>query len=217
MKNVNMMKEINIDSISSDALRYWMKAKGLTQVELERQSGVSQNYISLILSGKRVPSVSKLQELCGGLGGITLGEFFEQQETIPVDFLVVPKVKPLTTQEELIVDEEYQELYSFNMTFLKSRGNPYEMRLFEVVGDAMEPTFTEGDMVIADTSQCAIVSGKLYLLRIGNELVVKRAENRPGGVFFKSDNLKYKSMYVPRNSGFDLSICGRVIWLCRSC
>ncbi|MFV0422218.1 XRE family transcriptional regulator [Oleidesulfovibrio sp.] len=213
LDNVDGMKEIKI---TSEALRHWMKAKNLSQVELERLSGVSQNYISQILSGKRLPALNKIQDICKGIG-ITLAEFFAQEEKTPVDFSIVPKVKarPRAGNGGLETDGDYEGLYSFHTAFLLRRGNPSEMRLFTVAGDSMEPTFAEGDMILVDMSQRDVTTGKVYLVRISDELMVKRAENRPDGLLLKSDNPDYEPIHVPKNETVDAAIHGRIVWSCR--
>lgn len=50
------------------ALARLMAARGLTQVELARRSGVTQPAISAYLSGKRPPTLANLGRLLRGMG-----------------------------------------------------------------------------------------------------------------------------------------------------
>ena len=49
-------------------IRKKREAKGLTQVELARLSGVDRNYIGMLERGERNPSYLSLQKIAGGLG-----------------------------------------------------------------------------------------------------------------------------------------------------
>ena len=63
------------------------------------------------------------------------------------------------------------------------------MKIFEVAGDSMSPTLVEGDLIMVNTAEKDIRTGRIYLLRIGTDLMVKRLETRPGGkILIRSDN-----------------------------
>lgn len=71
------------------------------------------------------------------------------------------------------------------------------MRLFRVAGDSMEPTLHDGDMIMINQGERAVHTGRVYLMRLGDELMVKRLETRPGGVLLiRSDNSCYDPVPV---------------------
>lgn len=45
-----------------------------------------------------------------------------------------------------------------------------------VAGDSMEPTFLNGDIIIIDSSVINLREGRVYVIRIDNDLVVKRIQ-----------------------------------------
>ena len=63
-------------------MRELREAAGLTVYKLWRKCGVSQNTISEIESGKRMPGLHVLARLAWGVG-VTLGEFFSGMEGGP--------------------------------------------------------------------------------------------------------------------------------------
>lgn len=81
----------------------------------------------------------------------------------------------------------------------------------------MSPTLLEGDMVMVDLSQRHVASGRIYMIRIGPELAMKRLEHRPGGVLLiKSDNRNYSDIVInTREEAEDVEVLGRMVWSCR--
>ena len=61
---------MNVDSelqVVYERLKEARKRAGLTQLELSLQSGVSQNMITYIETGKRTPTLTTLLKLCNAL------------------------------------------------------------------------------------------------------------------------------------------------------
>ncbi len=78
-----------------------------------------------------------------------------------------------------------------------------------VLGDSLVEIIGDGDMILIDRGQRDIISGKIYLIGINDEVLIKRLEMRPGG------NVLIKS-YDPFEAGLDdIRILGRVIWTAR--
>lgn len=90
-----------------------------------------------------------------------------------------------------------------------------------VRGDSMEPTLTSGDVVGVDTTRAALVSGAIYAIRTGDELLVKRVERRLNGdVVVISDNSRYREQIIDAETARRLwedgdapiRIIGKVVW-----
>ena len=73
------------------------------------------------------------------------------------------------------------------------------------------------DLILVNLKEKHVRSGYVYLIRIGNELMVKRLENRPGGVLLiRSDNPDYEDIPVNLEEvDGDIEIHGRMVWSCR--
>lgn len=87
------------------------------------------------------------------------------------------------------------------------------LRIFEVVGDSMEPDFYEGDWAIAD-----MVAGRdnfvriagVYIVRMDDVVYIKRVEFLPQNkIKLISLNPKYSDMY-PHKEGYECEILGKV-------
>ena len=89
------------------------------------------------------------------------------------------------------------------------------LRIFEVVGDSMEPDFYEGDWAIADM----VVAGRdkfiriagIYIVRVDDVVYIKRVEFLPQGkIKLISLNPKYSDMYPHKEGYSECEILGKV-------
>ena len=210
------MKE---NKITAEALRFWMKKNTLTQAALSEKAGLAQNYISQIVTGMRKPSIEAVEQLCEAMG-ISLPEFFARKDDdMPeVEFVPLVKAVPRAGTGGLETDGDFDRWYSFHSSFLARKGGSKEsMRLFRVDGDSMEPTLFSGDMIMVNLKTTHITTGGIYLLRLEDELMVKRLENRLGGILLiRSDNEAYEDISINKTEvDGDIEIFGRMVWSCR--
>lgn len=94
---------------------------------------------------------------------------------------------------------------------------PENLHVINSGGQSMEPTISEGDVVLMDESQIEPRDGKIYVIRVhGGELIIKRLIRAiTGGWIIRSDNNDKRSFPdQPINeSEIDLlQIIGRVVW-----
>lgn len=199
------------------AIRFWRTKRGLKQIQLAEKSGFGQNTISGWETGNRGPGWEEIKKLCEILE-VSLVDFLTCNDKVLPEFFYVPLVeaRPRAGIGGLETDGEYLGWYSFHTNFLCRKGSPEAMRLFIVAGNSMIPTLNDGDMILVDTSQKDVQSGRIYLLRIGEELMVKRLERRPGGLMYiKSDNPDYDPIPVKLAEAEDVEVFGRMVWSCR--
>lgn len=98
--------------------------------------------------------------------------------------------------------------------FAKEGINPDNARRFKVHGDSMEPFLFDGDTVLVHLGETTVINGKVYALRYGDELRIKRVYKKlDGGLILHSDNPDY----LPRDEELSpvmvqehISIIGRV-------
>ncbi|NJB67623.1 phage repressor protein C with HTH and peptisase S24 domain [Desulfobaculum xiamenense] len=106
--------------------------------------------------------------------------------------------------------------YAFRRSWLRGKGSIDDMRLMRVTGESMEPTLEDEDVVLVDLSQCDILVGKIYAVRMDDEIVVKRLERKPGKLVLVSDNRRfYEPLEVPVGDQINVEVLGRVIWMAR--
>ena len=104
---------------------------------------------------------------------------------------------------------------AFRREWIQQQGlNARDLALVDVVGDSMEKVLRDGDIVLIDRSQTDIVSGKAYVIRIGDELLVKYLRHLPGGQIqvFSENQTVYPPLTIPEHEiGRELVIIGRVV------
>jgi phage repressor protein C with HTH and peptisase S24 domain len=88
-----------------------------------------------------------------------------------------------------------------------------DLALINVTGDSMEPTLSEGDLILIDMSHRGMKDNAIYVLQLNGSLLVKRLQHKlDGSVVVKSDNLIYDPETVSGEAIELLNIIGRVVW-----
>jgi phage repressor protein C with HTH and peptisase S24 domain len=103
---------------------------------------------------------------------------------------------------------------AFNNIWLNLMGlTPGKSSLIYVAGDSMEPTLKDGAIVLIDHKQTDPGGKHIYVVRDGDELVVKRLEKPDAKtLLLSSDNPDYDTKVL---TGIDLKsidIVGKVVW-----
>lgn len=76
-------------------------------------------------------------------------------------------------------------------------------------GDSMLPLINDGDLLLVDSSVQDIINGKVFVIKDGNDLRVKRLKQEwNGDIYLISDNEKYP----PEKVNHPINIIGRVVW-----
>ncbi len=94
--------------------------------------------------------------------------------------------------------------------------NPRDLSVISVKGDSMEGVLNERDVILLNHADTQPRHG-LYVLRINNDLVVKRIQPLPGGrLQVSSANESYLPFELDLGQiGQDVAIVGRVLWFGR--
>lgn len=78
-------------------------------------------------------------------------------------------------------------------------------------GDSMEPTIRNGSPMLVDTSKTEIRSGNIYVIAVGDDLLVKRVRRRLDGLIeLISDNSAYAPETLAPDRLSQLRVIGRV-------
>lgn len=85
----------------------------------------------------------------------------------------------------------------------------------DIVGNSMEPELKNGDTVLIDLVQKAILGGAIYAVGLDDTIMVKRLEKRPDKLVLLSDNKEYSPIYFEGEEINNVHIIGKVIWICR--
>ena len=132
-------------------------------------------------------------------------------------FEKIPKVKARLCAGggSFEVEDKIEGYYSFQKDWLKKRGLPGKMVLMDIFGNSMEPELKDGDTVLVDQSQKAILAGAVYAVGIDDTVMVKRLEKHPNKLVLRSDNEAYLPVFLEGDEIDTARIIGKVIWICR--
>lgn len=136
-------------------------------------------------------------------------------------FVYVPhyKIEAAAGFGSIIDSEQIINYLAFHKDWIRNRlrVSLEGLALINVIGDSMEPTLRHNDLILIDMAQRTIKDGLLYVLRIENNLIVKRLERLlDGTIKLRSDNAIYSDQLLnPKNEDEHPQIVGRVIWFGR--
>ena len=141
----------------------------------------------------------------------------------PVDieeFVFIPRynVKVAAGHGYIAEDEKPRFTMAFRKYWIRVhlRTDPKSLSVVKVAGDSMEGILFDGDNVLVDHSRNQPGNG-LYVLRIGEELIVKRTQTLPGNyLLVSSANEAYQPFELnlaDETSGVEL--IGKVVWFGR--
>jgi len=132
-------------------------------------------------------------------------------------YLEVPKVRARLSAGggSFETESQVEGYYSFRADWLRTRGNPANMVLMEVVGNSMEPELKEGDMVLIDESRSDVLSGSIYAVGVEDTVMVKRVERLPGTLVLRSDNMDYSPIHLSGDELDNVRVIGKVLWSSR--
>ncbi|OQY50064.1 MAG: transcriptional regulator [Desulfobacteraceae bacterium 4572_87] len=113
------------------------------------------------------------------------------------------------------VGSDIQGFYAFRKDWLYRKGSAGNMVLMDIFGNSMAPELKDGDTVLVDESQKAIIAGALYAVGIEDTVMVKRVEKHPNKLVLQSDNKDYAPIFL-REGEMDMArIIGKVVWVGR--
>lgn len=132
------------------------------------------------------------------------------------DFVPIPRFAvDAAAGDGALVDEETQTgFYAFNRSWLTKRKlAPDSLAVISVRGDSMEPKLSDGDLILVDQAQVEIADGITYVIRLGNDLLVKYVQRiSPDAVSLLSENNRYPPREISLATiGEDTAIIGRVV------
>jgi phage repressor protein C with HTH and peptisase S24 domain len=148
--------------------------------------------------------------------GEPIAEWNDEADLNPEEFAIIPRFDiTVSAGNGHIVTEERQKNkgQAYRVDWLKAMGlKGHDLKSISAKGDSMLPTFGDGCTLLVDFSHKQISEGKVYVIRFGDEIRVKRIHKRPdGGVIIRSDNRDaYPDINVPPEEMKNIEILGRV-------
>lgn len=115
-----------------------------------------------------------------------------------------------------VYNENQTATYSISKQLARDLGgNTCHLEMIFAQGDSMMPTIEGGDSLLVDHSRKEIYDGKIYCVRIENQLYAKRLQKiPPNTVVVVSDNAKYRSFEIDLSkcSDYDFEVIGEIRW-----
>lgn len=192
---------------------------GMNQHQLSEACKVSKTSQVNYESGKRTPDtlyltaamqvgVDVMYVLCG-----------QRHTTAEVDdtFVSIPMLSVKASAGNGTVNEPHAEYtlhgLAFSRAWLSRRNlNPKHLKVIEVKGASMDGVLSDGDRVLINLQDKQPRSGFVYVIRQGDELLVKYCQLLPGGLLrVSSANSQFASYDVELDRVTDVEIVGRVV------
>ncbi|MBF0422320.1 MAG: helix-turn-helix transcriptional regulator [Magnetococcales bacterium] len=173
--------------------------------------------INWLLTGKGAPSIEPSSNQFAESPLIMTKEPGEHYRVAPKTYVIVPGFLIRMGEGE---DRPFQSTQIVDHMAFKSdwvRGvmglDPTKIVLVSIIGDSMEPTLKEGDLVLLDQRDQNMRNDAIYVMRRDEDLVAKRLQRGfDGSVTIKSDNAAYEDIRITSEQAAQLAILGRVVW-----
>lgn len=155
--------------------------------QMARACGVAPNQVIRYIKMERKKHLQALAKVLDGVGARLI---FPNSCDSTEGFQHIPKVlaRPSGGGGSLETNGSVDNTYAFRLEWLNRKGNPKTMKLMAVTGESMAPRIEDGDLVLVDESQTTLYDGRIYVIRIDQEIVVKRIAKEPGKILLVSDN-----------------------------
>ena len=215
-------------------------AKKMTQLQLSEVVGVNRASIAQYETDTFIPPINTLKKIADACD-VDMLYFFDDEDAsknqivkkelknnfekyahlIPAEYSLKNVV--FLSKSDMLIGAGSEGAYDLDLfnketkiavdrSFIKGL-DPKNLKLFEVVGDSMQPEYDEGDLAIVDMVNFRgdfIKIGGIYVVRVGDVVYVKRVEFLPkGAIKLISLNAKYGDLY-PHKEGYEYEILGKV-------
>lgn len=213
-----------IDMSASGFNRVWKEGAVPTADYLVKIQEVTGCDLNWLLTGKGLPFVDKSRpENVGAFPVSNTGSGAVDTLGNPVDlreFVFIPRysVEAAAGHGQAVNDEKPLFCMAFRRYWIENyvTRQTDKLSVIAVKGDSMEGILNHGDNILINHAETEPRDG-LYVLRIGNDLFVKRVQRMPGKLLVTSANPHYAPFEIDlSHTDDDIAIVGRVEWFGRS-
>lgn len=132
------------------------------------------------------------------------------------EYVMIPhrEVRFAAGDGEMVFDEPTAPPLAFTRDWIRKNGLQVDKLVVAYAsGDSMVPRIHDGDTLLLDTASTRPVDGKIFAIRIMDQLRVKRIYLRLNAVVLASDNPAYPQEELSLKEAENLVIVGRVVWI----
>lgn len=214
-----------------DRLATRMRLLGLSQAELARRVGISQQAIGKLVNGssRSTPNIGKIAQVLETTPAYLAGQVEDPHEGA----MLLPTDDVIADQLDLVTIDEIDLAFGLGETFtdhlpievtprrfprawlsMLTNAPPSLLVFARGRGDSMMPTLLDGDIVLIDKSQTDLrQQDVLWALTMGDTAMIKRLRLRPSGrIALLSDNTTVPQDEVDSR---EIRIVGRVVFIGR--
>ena len=133
------------------------------------------------------------------------------------DYVGVNEIDATVGAGATSTDGVFKRRHRFPHPWVREHGLKADLcRIIQVSGEAMEPTVPDGALILIDTADTEHQDGRIYVLRIGEEVVARRVIQDPGAGWLlhcdNPDKTSWPTEPLPENT----ITVGQVRWLGRT-
>lgn len=128
-------------------------------------------------------------------------------------YTLVPKLRADSSEEITYGDTGPVGEFAFQSAWMeRTLGRSGDgFCLVDVTGDAMAPTFLNGDTILVDRQHQVVDAGGIFVVRRGSELLVRRIHRQMSGALqISSDNPAVLPEVLPPD--LTIHVIGKVVW-----
>lgn len=189
---------------------------GSVNLAMAKAAGCDPTGLGKLLSKDDLPKFQNLGKLAE-LAGVRIVASTQPTED---EYAFIPRAlaRPSGGGGSLMTSGETEGALAFRREWIsrKTRTSPERLRVMMVVGESMSPTIGNGDIVLVDEGAQGkeLVEGRVYVIRKGEEIYVKRFRKGVGKLMFLGDNRDMDYLDVTVNDGDEdgFKVIGRVLW-----
>ena len=201
-------------------LRTAMLKKGLNPKTLAERSNVGRSFVYDILNGKSAnPTSAKLTAIAEQLGvsvQYLLSGVYAEGNDAKSEIAEIPTLSVENGMDgNMAITTSNDKFYCFRNSWIKEKlhTNAQSLRAINVVGDSMNPTLQNGDVILVNVSQTAPNPPGLFVVFDGLGLHAKRLEQiGKDKIRVMSDNTQYLAYEMDVQ---EINIVGKIVWLGR--
>jgi len=222
------------DTIEGIGSRLALIRGSMSQAAFAEKLGVHKNSLGNYERENRTPDAGFLAKLIAngydcnwlltGVGKPELQNLNQGEQTaegqsnsFDEEFALIPgyNVQVAAGHGAIAGDEAPTRELAFRRKWLRFRGfNENDLALVFARGDSMEPTISDNETVMVDTSEKKLRDGHIYVIRNGDHLLVKRIQTLwNDGVQLLSDNKEYPPQEISSSDLGGLEVIGKVVWV----
>jgi len=186
--------------------------------QMAKACGVAPNQILRYIKQERGKHIQVLAKI---LDEVDAKIIFPAENSDSNDNFISPpqaQARAEKNSEKLNINLDAQKLMAFNSRWMGEKGDPESMKMLTVTGNAMAPRIEDGNHVLVDESQKDFFEGRIYAVRIDEEILVRRVAREPGRILLLSDNNELSPGPIVldnNNPAHDWSVIGRVVFVAK--